>query len=595
MFRIRYKTIQYRPDLQVSIRCQAIGNWQEDVGGNYANDEWVFLLDETDLNGAFVFKFVLERQVWMPGPDLVLQPEDGATYYYDESNVFFAPITEAIVENNSIAQQFFKPNFDQNLVYDVIVIGSGVGGGVVADQASDLGLKVLVLELGSYLFPSHIGNLPRQHLLEKQVDKHIWALWDEFKTINYVNAPGSAYGGAQGFCLGGRSVFWGGFIPRMSWWELDAWPETVKWYLEDSGYDKAEQLLKKSLPESSYQTNVIQFFRLHLQAYHIFSAPMAVQVSNPLTNNIAAGVFSTADLLMESALTKGAKGNENLTINLNQAVTALTGQADQITAVSAYDLLSNTPRTYHGKQIVLAAGTVESAKLALLSGLKNDNDLVGKGITDHPIFFTHFSLPNDSPLYRSDGAAKILLRHKQAAADHHRYNILIELGADFNQGRHVDPDILQEMQRVKDHSMLCEIVFLFNAPLSDNHQVQQLGPSFAKPQINLQEMPISEQEWQQINAIQQQILTLLGAQALPGNDLVPQRAGLGGVAHEVGSLRMGAANQGVVDTDLKFFGYDNLYVCDLSVFPSSPAANPTLTLAALALRLSEHLQDKLSD
>jgi choline dehydrogenase-like flavoprotein len=47
---------------------------------------------------------------------------------------------------------------------------------------------------------------------------------------------------------------------------------------------------------------------------------------------------------------------------------------------------------------------------------------------------------------------------------------------------------------------------------------------------------------------------------------------------------------GVVDTNLKFLAYDNLYVCDNSVFPASPAANPSLTLAALALRLAGTLK-----
>lgn len=41
---------------------------------------------------------------------------------------------------------------------------------------------------------------------------------------------------------------------------------------------------------------------------------------------------------------------------------------------------------------------------------------------------------------------------------------------------------------------------------------------------------------------------------------------------------------------LKYVGVDNLYVCDLSVFPISPPANPTLTLAALALRLADYLK-----
>jgi hypothetical protein len=68
--------------------------------------------------------------------------------------------------------------------------------------------------------------------------------------------------------------------------------------------------------------------------------------------------------------------------------------------------------------------------------------------------------------------------------------------------------------------------------------------------------------------------------------------GYGGVAHEMGSIPMPNKHGklGVVDSDLKMkSGWDNVYVCDLSVFPYSPAANPTLSLAALSLRLSDRL------
>jgi choline dehydrogenase-like flavoprotein len=50
---------------------------------------------------------------------------------------------------------------------------------------------------------------------------------------------------------------------------------------------------------------------------------------------------------------------------------------------------------------------------------------------------------------------------------------------------------------------------------------------------------------------------------------------------------------GVVDADLRMLAYDNLYVCDLSVFPTSPAANPTLSLTALAFRLARRLRASL--
>ncbi len=52
---------------------------------------------------------------------------------------------------------------------------------------------------------------------------------------------------------------------------------------------------------------------------------------------------------------------------------------------------------------------------------------------------------------------------------------------------------------------------------------------------------------------------------------------------------------GVVDEQLRVHGLANLYVCDLSVFPTSPAANPSLTLVALALRLAEFLTTRRQD
>ncbi|KAK6520055.1 hypothetical protein TWF506_000345 [Arthrobotrys conoides] len=76
--------------------------------------------------------------------------------------------------------------------------------------------------------------------------------------------------------------------------------------------------------------------------------------------------------------------------------------------------------------------------------------------------------------------------------------------------------------------------------------------------------------------------------------VVVDRAPFGVVAHEVGTMRIerDPKHPGVVDEDLKFMGLDNLFVCDLSVFPWSPTANPSLTLVALTLRLASHLESR---
>jgi choline dehydrogenase-like flavoprotein len=600
MFTIRFQTDLLRPDRQVTVRSSADG-WAEDWAGDFEADAWVFRLPDRPFMPAMDFKFVADEQYWMGGPNLHLEPVPDGEYVYTDAEVGFPPATELIVESGAVAQRFFRPDLDVGHHYDVIVVGSGMGGGVLADQLSDFGLDALVLEAGSYLFPTHIGNLPRQHLLGGQFDKNVWSLWDDFKVANYVNGAGSRYDGGQGFNLGGRSVFWGGFIPAMTWWELADWPEPVRWYLEDPGYTLARELVKESRLDSSFQGRVRTFLRNRLPDYVVQTAPMAIQHTDAELRRVPAGVFSTADLLMESRLVDDRTGARNLTVNLNHAATRIEHDGGRATAVFAHDLVSDIERRFTADRIVLAAGTVESAKLALLSGLADPNGLIGKGLTDHPIFFLHFAVPPGSPFYSEAAAAKLMLRHRDAGGDgpplqdKHRYNVIVELGADFNQGRFVDPDILEAHRRDKGETMLCEIVFLFDAPLMDANGLTQPGPSFVKPVVQMQEAPITVAEWEEISGLTAAILEAVGGVPLAGQDLVLDRAGLGGVAHEVGTLRMGSDPargyaDGVVDANLKMVGYDNLYVCDLSVFPSSPAANPTLTLGALALRLADHLR-----
>jgi choline dehydrogenase-like flavoprotein len=66
-------------------------------------------------------------------------------------------------------------------------------------------------------------------------------------------------------------------------------------------------------------------------------------------------------------------------------------------------------------------------------------------------------------------------------------------------------------------------------------------------------------------------------------------------AHHLGTTRMASNPKwGVVDADGRVFSLDNLFVCGGSVFPTGGHANPTLTIVALALRLSDLLKRKVS-
>jgi choline dehydrogenase-like flavoprotein len=69
---------------------------------------------------------------------------------------------------------------------------------------------------------------------------------------------------------------------------------------------------------------------------------------------------------------------------------------------------------------------------------------------------------------------------------------------------------------------------------------------------------------------------------------------LGSAAHHCGSARMGKSiKDSVCNKNLKIHQFNNLYICDSSVFTTSGSANNTLTCVALAIRLAKHLNNEI--
>ena len=265
---------------------------------------------------------------------------------------------------------------------------------------------------------------------------------------------------------------------------------------------------------------------------------------------------------------------------------------NRATGVHCYDLLEQTERTYRADTIVLAAGTIESAKIALQSGLADPANLIGRGITDHTIRFRHFTVPPHHVHSSTTDSAKAVIQHPAATADAHAFDIVVELGTELNQGRYADPVDLREEVRIRAGWMMCEVVFQYYADLLNQNFVRLAS---ADP-VNFVEVhveratpspPSSPRPMRSRKACSPPS-TPNPCTARPVRPALMD-AKLGGVAHEVGTLRMSETDQGVVDQNLQFREYENLYACDNSVLPASAAANPTLTLASLALRLAEHL------
>ena len=102
--------------------------------------------------------------------------------------------------------------------FDFIVIGGGTFGAAVAEQlwfrSTGRSERILVLEGGPFLLAEHVQNVPSLGL-----GNEVWGLaWNA-----NVGFPGLAY------CVGGRSIFWGGWSPRLldSETPTSAWPQAV--------------------------------------------------------------------------------------------------------------------------------------------------------------------------------------------------------------------------------------------------------------------------------------------------------------------------------------------------------------------------------
>jgi len=92
--------------------------------------------------------------------------------------------------------------------------------------------------------------------------------------------------------------------------------------------------------------------------------------------------------------------------------------------------------------------------------------------------------------------------------------------------------------------MLCEIVLLFNSPLVQSNRLEQIGASSSKPVITMQNSASADEWVSEVSDIKDQLIAALEGEALPGEDLDLKQAPLGGVAHEVGTLRLGTEDYG---------------------------------------------------
>jgi choline dehydrogenase-like flavoprotein len=164
-----------------------------------------------------------------------------------------------------------------------VVIGGGMHGGYCAQKlyrfGEGIGLRVLVLDAGAFLATTHLQNLPGIGLnapgaaavtLNSQDPgprNVVWGIpWHSDTAF-----PGLAY------CIGGRSLFWGGWAPQMLDPDLAPWPQVVRdEFLVGGGYQRTEDEIGVTNPQN-YLTTA---FGTTLQAAMVAAAPAGLSVAD---------------------------------------------------------------------------------------------------------------------------------------------------------------------------------------------------------------------------------------------------------------------------------------------------------------------------
>jgi choline dehydrogenase-like flavoprotein len=267
---------------------------------------------------------------------------------------------------------------------------------------------------------------------------------------------------------------------------------------------------------------------------------------------------------------------------------------------------------------VLAAGGIENARLLLASnrvharGIGNARDLVGRFFMDHPHLASAVFLP-----VRSDLELELYHPHRRGRVSNTA--VLVPSEAVQRRERLLGSwlGVASEGTLPGFERSLARMVHALERapgePASRAIFLLAVGEQAPNPQSRVRltderdalGLPRVQLEWR-LSAIDKR--SLLRAHRLVARELA--RAGLGrlqilleedeaawpedlaGGRHHMGTTRMHPdPAEGVVDASCRVHGVANLYVAGSSVFPTSGAASPTLTLVALAIRLADRIQE----
>ncbi len=504
---------------------------------------------------------------------------------------------------------------------DLCIVGSGAAGLAIAQAFFNTRWRVLILESGDSQRTDQADEL-------------------NIALCGHLPHSGALEGRARVF--GGTTTAWGGqLIPLRSsevaerdWVPFSGWPVSLAEL--DPYYRRAESLLGVEGPP--YDPSTWEHLRIGAPNFDAQSVVCRFSQWAPLTRRNLA-------LHLRGALSK----SKNVDLLLGATVVKIVTDSKRA-SVRHLDLRTpdGRPVTVTARKYVLCAGGIETPRVLLASDVANRSGNVGRYFQDHISYVAGEISPSTrnrvrhyfEPRYR--GKSMYTCKIEPSDDSQRRLKLL-------NVMAHVKFDIPEALGLLEVKQML-QSIQQGNAPIPSAHALLALARgsweisrlAFARvahsrrgapsrgtmfllvdveqapnpdSRILLAEecdrfgMPRAVVDWrltgQEFETIERYtaLVTAQWARAGLGEVRLADapnfglRTGLSAardIFHHMGTTRMSEnPSLGVVRSDLRCHDVDNLYIAGSSVFPTGGIANPTFTILALALRLSERLKEKL--
>jgi choline dehydrogenase-like flavoprotein len=517
-----------------------------------------------------------------------------------------------------------------NQDHAVLIIGSGHAGGMAAYVLAQKGVRCLMLNAGPAAdlsrdrrsTPTHQmsyrGLMEPGSIGDGAIGENVLNAFVHPSEVPYTHDADKPYVWVRNRLVGGRSIFWSRQSFRLSDFEFkakdhDGFGENWPISLADLApyYERVEAMYRVTgRPEGLPQFPDSKFTTVNdspdsdlMEKVIAVAKPRGITISKGRQSLGVDGLASSVNLMLPHALASG-----NLTIVPNAVVRALSVGKNTGRVNGAHFLDRQTRREMHvtARTIVLAAGTLESTRILLNSGIANSSGVLGRYLFDQFYGGTAIAvIPEAVGRAReqrarlgSGGGIIAPFRNvtKREKTFIRRYVVNLNVGGNpppevlSTYGEDLETKLAEYAGAICQGGMMGEVL-----PRHENHVRinKNVSDVYGIPVLHVS-AAYSDNERHMHQDAQDSMAELFEAAGFKSLTKNANHREPGQSVHELGTCRMGDnPKTSVLNKWNQSHDSPNLLVVDGGAFVTGGWQNPTLTLSALSMRAADHLADLL--